>query len=403
MNSEMKNRKSPGEMVLIMALGVFSALFIFLWLRNQTPQETPKIMTIEHHAYVEESQSLAAIQKASSAVVAIIPMNLVDKFQHATLLFQPAALCANANFVQQPQVYCDHVGGNGVILTSDGLILTSQKVFADLDTKKIYRIFVGDGTSYDGKIVAVDAKIDLVLMKAVQKGDFAVAENQQKKIYNLPVLDFGNAGLLKTGQRILSLGFTPVHGDVYVESAELSNVNLLGLNQAQSFSLDQITPFSANQNFSRRTSGGPVVNLDGQLIGMNTFENDVSAFAPISVVQNLLIKYRNKKSLDLPQWGMEVVFLTSDIAKKNNSASTFGLVVSAGLDDQEKLLADTLKPGQLAEKFALHSMDIILAVNDKLLLNPEDVGVGFFSLAPGDTVKLRVNRDGKEILLNNTL
>jgi len=403
MNIEVKNRKSTGEIVLILVLGVLAALFVFQWVKTQTSESTQKVTLVEQRAYIEESQSIHAIAKSAAAVVAIVPLQLTEKFQSSTLLFAPEEVCGNTNFTQQFKVYCERSGGSGVILTSDGLVLTHRNILDDLSTQKIYRVFLNDGSSYDGRIAAVDSRTGLALIKIVTKGDFDLTENQQKKIYNLPILDFGNVHELKTGQKVLSLGFSTLPGNVQAESAQLSEVNLLAMNSVQSFSLDYEIPMFVDQNFTRRTNGGPVVNLDGQMIGVNVVENNISMVFPGNVIQTLLMKYRGGKFLDTPKWGMDLVILNNDIAKKNNKTQIFGVVISRGLDDQGKFLPGEIKTQMLAEKFTLRSLDTILAVNNKLLLTPEDVQDIFSLLAPGEEVELRVNRSGKDLVLKNKL
>jgi serine protease Do len=141
------------------------------------------------------------------------------------------------------------VSGSGVILTSDGYIVTNNHVVQDAS---YIEVTLNDNRTYEGKIIGTDAGTDLALVKIDEK--------------DLPFLSYGNSDSVKVGEWVLAVGnpfnltSTVTAGII---SAKARNLNILGKNS----SIESFLQTDAAVNPGN--SGGALVNTDGELIGVN--------------------------------------------------------------------------------------------------------------------------------------
>jgi serine protease Do len=147
-------------------------------------------------------------------------------------------------------------GGTGFIITSDGLILTNKHVVENL--RATYQVFTSDGKNYQAKVKAKDPLNDLAVLEIKGK--------------NLPVADLGNSDDLKIGQRAIAIGNalgefqnTVTTGVISAKERSITATGTFGQTTEELQGLIQ-TDASINQG----NSGGPLINLDGQVVGINT-------------------------------------------------------------------------------------------------------------------------------------
>ncbi|OGD65618.1 hypothetical protein A2215_03300 [Candidatus Berkelbacteria bacterium RIFOXYA2_FULL_43_10] len=295
------------------------------------------------------------------------------------------------------QVYQDIFGrqyeasgaGTGFILTSDGLIITNRHVVEDQNSK--YKVISADGVTYDAEIKSVDTI-----------NDFAVIKIDAK---NLPVVELGNSIDLSVGQWVVAvgnaLGKYQNTVTVGVISAKNRQVTATDSSGGNSESLEGLLQTDAAINPGN--SGGPLVNLKGQVIGINTaVASDAQGIGfaiPIDSVRSAIDSIKETGRIIRPYLGVRYVSVTKDIATQNNLSLDYGALVIRGNSFGQSAVVS----GSPADKAGIKENDVILEVNGERI----DSDHGLVSLIQeynvGDKVDLKIFSDGKEKTVSVTL
>ena len=267
-----------------------------------------------------------------------------------------------------PREYHQMAQGSGCIISSDGYILTNHHVVGDVD--KIM-VKLHDGRELEAKVIGSDEKSDVAVIKVDAQ--------------NLPVLPLGDSDKLKIGEWVIAIG-NPFG---LAETVTVGVVSATGRSNVHIADYEDFIQTDAAINPGN--SGGPLLNLDGQLIGINTAIFSQSGgymgigFAiPINMAKNIKEQLLKYGKVTRGQLGISVQPLTKELADSFKLESTKGILVADVLSDTP------------AEKAGLKTGDIILK------LNGEDVAdIGSFRnkiamMAPGTNVQLLILREGKE-------
>lgn len=295
------------------------------------------------------------------------------------------------------QVYQDIFGrqyeasgaGTGFILTSDGLIVTNRHVVEDQNSK--YKVILADGTTYDAEIKSVDII-----------NDFAVIKIDAK---NLPVVELGNSADLSVGQWVVAVGNalgkyqnTVTVGVISAKDRQVTATDSTGGN---SESLEGLLQTDAAINPGN--SGGPLVNLKGQVIGINTaVASDAQGIGfaiPIDSVKSAIDSIKETGRIIRPYLGVRYVGVTKDIATQNNLSVDYGALVIRGSSFGQSAVVS----GSPADKAGIKENDVILEVNGERV----DSDHGLVSLVQehnvGDKIDLKILSEGKEKTVSVTL
>lgn len=274
---------------------------------------------------------------------------------------------------QQPGAGEEMSLGSGFIISSDGYILTNNHVVAHASKVTVK---LSDRRDYTAKVVGADPSYDIALLKIDAK--------------NLPTVSIGDSNTLKAGQWVLAIG-SPYGLSHTVTAGIVSAVGRSLGNSDQPY-----VPFiQTDVPINRGNSGGPLFNLDGQVVGINSqiFSNSggymgLSFAIPIDVAMNAVQQLKAKGYVSHGIIGVYVQPLTQSLAK------------SLKLDSESGALVAKLVPGGAAEKAGVHVGDLITAFNGQPVYSSSDLPP-MVGLAPiGSTVKLSVLRDGKPLTLN---
>lgn len=267
--------------------------------------------------------------------------------------------------------------GSGVIIdAAKGYVLTNNHVVNGADKISVQ---LGDGSEYDAKLIGHDEQTDIALIQvegAKNLTQVKIADSDQLKVGDFAVA-IGNP---------FGLGQTATSG--IISALGRSGLNLEGL---ENF-------IQTDAAINRGNSGGALVNLNGELIGINTAilassgGNIGIGFAiPSDMAMNLaqqLIKYGEVKR---GQLGIKGTEMTADIAKAFNVDAQRGAFVSEVL------------PQSAAQKAGIKSGDIITSINDKPITSFAELRVKVGTTAPGEKVKLGLLREGKPLSVEVTL
>lgn len=272
--------------------------------------------------------------------------------------------------------------GTGFIITNDGLIITNKHVVADENTQ--YSVVLADGRTFDATVQSRDTYLDFAVVKIDAK--------------DLPVVELGDSDAMQIGQWVVGIGNalgqfqnTVTAGII---SAKNRQIQASDSNGTSSETLDNLLQTDAAINSGN--SGGPLVNLKGQVIGINTAVASTAqgiGFAiPINSVKSAIDSIKKTGRIIRPYLGVRYVAITADIAKQNNLKSDYGALVVRGSGIGQVAVV----PGSPADKAGIVENDIILEVNGQKI----DANHGLVSQVSqynvGDEISLKLLSKGAE-------
>lgn len=278
--------------------------------------------------------------------------------------------------------------GTGIIVTSDGYILTNKHV---INGANKVTVILDDGTTYENvEIVATDPLNDVAFLKI-------------KDVDNLTPATLGDSKTISVGQQVIAIGNALGEYQNTVTSGIISgtgrSVTASDSNGYNAETLSDMIQTDAAINSGN--SGGPLVNAAGQVIGINTATSasaENMGFAiPISSVKGMLQQLIETGSAKRTYLGVYSADITPEAAKEYN------LPVSAGAYLYSPSSYSAIVKGSPAEKAGLKDKDIVTAVNGVKVGAAGSLSDLIGEYKPGDTVQLTVIREGKEIAINVTL
>ena len=261
--------------------------------------------------------------------------------------------------------------GSGFIVESNGTILTNYHV---VDGSQKLVVKLADGKDYEAKVIGKDQKSDIAVVK-IEAGR------------ELPAVSLGDSDRLEVGEWVMAIG-NPFGLDHTVTSGIIS---AKGRNIGQG-PYDNFIQTDASINPGN--SGGPLINLRGEVIGINTAIFSQSGgnvgigFAiPSNSVKELLPQLRDKGKVVRGFIGTSVQRVSPEIA------DSLGLNTARGA-----LVADMVKGGP-AERAGVKTGDVIVEFDRKPIKDSADLPSAVARVTPGTTVQLKIARDGKEMSL----
>lgn len=253
--------------------------------------------------------------------------------------------------------------GSGIILTPDGYVLTNQHVIEQAGEIEVKLV---DERKFPARVVGRDARTDLALLKV--------------EATDLPVLPLGDSDELETGEMVLAVG----HPFGLEQSVSLGIVNRKGRALGGSRAFDEYIQTDASVNPGN--SGGPLLNMRGEAIGVNTaiIPNRRVAFAiPINLAKSLLPQLQTRGRIAWGFLGVSIQELTQDLAKAMAYPETGGVLVNHVLS------------GQPAEAAGIKRGDIILAFDGKPVRDVRALQRAVSFTSVGKEVEIRIFRGGR--------
>lgn len=277
--------------------------------------------------------------------------------------------------------------GTGIILNKDGLIITNRHVVPAGTTN--VSIMLADGTEFDDVEVVgrtnESSSLDVAFLRIKDVGSTKLVPAKLGKSSDMKigesVVAIGNA--LGQFQNTVTTGIISGYG----RSVEASSGSGGGTE-----SLDDL--FQTDAAINPGNSGGPLVNLDGEVIGINTAvaqAENIGFAIPIDNVSGLIKSVSASGELKQPYIGVIYVPLTDALAKEFDLSAKRGAYVPKSEDYGQ----DTIVDGSPAEKADLQEGDIITHVDGEAIDESTSLSSLLGRHVPGDTVKLKVKRDGK--------
>ncbi len=345
----------------------------------------PSVPAPSRQTVIEDSQTIGVVGKVNPAVVSIqisrevTPVSAdFSPFPNDFFSGIPTPQQEPGNGTPQKRIVG---GGSGFLVTGDGMIVTNRHVVED--TKADYTVVLADGRKFPAKVLARDPMLDLAVIK-IDGTDF-------------PTVTLGDSDALQVGQTVVAIGNTLAELSNTVTKGIVSGINrriTAGDGAGSSEVIEGAVQTDAAINPGN--SGGPLVNLDGQVIGVNVAVNQsaqsVGFAIPINVVTQVVESVKKNGRIVRPWIGVRYVLLNADIAKSENLSVDHGALVVRG--DTRTQLA--VIPGSPADKAGIEENDIILAVDGQTVDEDHSLATLIGRKQPGDQVSFTVQHKGSE-------
>jgi Do/DeqQ family serine protease len=266
--------------------------------------------------------------------------------------------------------------GSGVIVSADGYIVTNNHVVENADELEV---FLSDKRSYKAKVIGTDPNTDLALVKI--------------NATNLPKLAFANSDNVKIGSWAMAVGF-PLQLESTVTagivSAKGRSIGILqGAEGANRVPVESFIQTDAAINPGN--SGGALVNLNGDLIGINTaIASPTGTYAGygFAIPSNLVSKVIE----DILKFGsVQQAYLGVVLGQVDNDA-----IEKNGLKVQSGVFLDSLVTGGSAASAGLKENDVVLKIDNTPIGTIADIKEKIARHRPGDVINVLVNRKGTE-------
>ncbi len=268
--------------------------------------------------------------------------------------------------------------GSGVIVSADGSILTNHHV---VEGAEKITVLMSDNKSYDAKVVGTDQPSDLALLKI--------------EALNLPFLNLGNSDDVRVGDIVLAIGNPLGIGQTVTAGIISAKGRRTGLSDG---SFEDFLQTDAPIN--RGNSGGALVSLSGELIGVNSqilsggagggnigIAFSIPSNMAKSVLDQLLKDGRVRRGL----LGVNIQNITDELAKSLDLEQRTGVIVS------------NVRTGSAADKAGMKRNDLIVAINGEKIEDSNVLRNKVAGSLPGSEIKVTVLRDGKQVELTATL
>jgi serine protease Do len=260
--------------------------------------------------------------------------------------------------------------GSGVIIDPSGIALTNAHV---IDNASQIEVMTLDGSKYGAKVLGVDKKTDLAVLRIGNgKADF-------------PALRLGDSNETRVGDWVVAIG-SPFGLQATVTAGIISaKARHIGAGPYDDF-------LQTDAAINPGNSGGPLVNLRGEIVGINTAVvrggSGIGFAIPSSLVKRVSAELTAKGKVTRGWLGVSLQPLTSELAASFGARDRKGALVAEVVSDSPAAAA------------GVKSGDIILQVNGEKVDDPGDLARAVAAAAPGQTAKVKVWRDGQERALD---
>lgn len=277
--------------------------------------------------------------------------------------------------------------GTGIIIGKDGYIITNKHV---IDGATTVGVVLADGTAYSNvKVVGTDPLNDVAFLKVAG-------------VSNLPVAELGDSTSIHVGQSVVAIGNSLGQYQNTVTSGIVSGTGRPVAAQGSAGDVvENLTDLiQTDAAINPGNSGGPLLNLQGQVIGINTAvaqdAQGIGFSIPIGSTKGLIKEVLAGRGVNRAYIGVNYIAITADVAKHYDLSVKQGAYVYKG--DGTAIVA-----GSPAATAGVKDKDVITKIGDISVGDRGSVASLVGEYAPGDTIQLTVLRDGQTVVLKLTL
>jgi len=355
-------------------------------LKNNNSNVVEETITVVN----EESAIIKAVEKVSPAVVSIIvtkDIPIMEQYQTDPFLndffgdffspFQFNVPQERQNGTEKKEVG----GGTGFIISEDGMIITNRHVVLDEDAE--YTVLTNDGEKYVAEVLARDDTNDLAIMKIDKTG--------------LQPVELGDSDSLVIGQTVIAIGNALGEFRNTVSVGVISGLSrsiIAGGNSGMAEQLSGVIQTDAAINPGN--SGGPLLNIKGQVIGINTAialdAQNIGFAIPINDAKADIDSVEQFGEIKKPFLGVRYMIINDSIKRKNDLDVNYGALVVRGIERDDLAVI----PGSPADKMGIRENDIILEIDGAKIDVVNTVSYLIRNKKIGDKISLKILSRGEE-------
>ena len=358
---------------------------------NDSPSQTSGESGVTKTINLSESEYPDLTYAAESAVPAVVYVGVTVTQQYQ--LDDPFYRFFFGNTPQQRE---QQGSGSGVIIRSDGYIVTNNHVVANA-TK--VEVTLNDNKKYEAKVIGTDPATDIALIKIDAEG--------------LPTIAFGNSDDLRIGEWVLAVGSPLGYQLRSTVTAGIVSAKGRSMNfgqsenpyqrQRQSNQLHIESFIQTDAAVNPGNSGGALVNKSGELVGINTaIVSQDGAFSgyslavPVNIVKKIVGDLIDFGSVKRAVLGISMSDLSPNLAKALEYDSVEDMMKKMKLSSLDGVYIAEVSEGGAAEKAGVRKGDILLSIDGFKVTNGASVQEKVNSYHPEDKAVIKVLRDGKE-------
>jgi len=353
-------------------------------------EEEKSNIVLPQSIIAEEEVVTQVVEKSAPAVVSVIitkDMPKIDSF-----FFNPFG---SNNYFYSP--YPDSGGtekveiggGSGFIVSEKGLVITNRHVVSDADAQ--YTVLTNDGMEYEAQVLDRDTLNDIAVLKINPQ-----KPSKGKGVDRLTVLPLGDSDNIKLGQTVIAIGNSLGEFSNTISKGIVSglrrNITAGGYSGVEELSELIQTDAAINEG----NSGGPLINLRGEVIGINVAvaqgAENIGFALPVNTVKGIITSVENNGKIVRPYLGVRYVVVNDAIQQRNNLPYDYGALVQRG----SRIGDLAVIPDSPADKAGLEENDIILEVEGEKVKENTDLSRLISNYKIGEDIKLKVWSKGSE-------
>jgi serine protease Do len=260
--------------------------------------------------------------------------------------------------------------GSGFIIDKEGYVVTNNHVIDGADKIKV-KLNNDAHDEYDAEIVGRDTNTDLALIRL-------------KSAKNLPTLRFGDSDALKVGEWVVAIGSPFGLEHTVTKGIVSAKGRVIGAGPYDDF-------IQTDASINPGNSGGPLLNMKGEVIGINTMivasGQGIGFAVPVNLAKNIISQLKSGGEVTRGWLGVAIQDLGPEIAEY------YGIK-----KEQKGVLITEVFPGDPADKAGIRAKDVVIEVNGKKVENARELTRMVADIGVGDTAPVKVLRDGKEMI-----
>lgn len=255
--------------------------------------------------------------------------------------------------------------GSGLIINKEGYIVTNNHV---VQKARDITVILNNKKQYPAKVVGVDAKLDIALIKIEAEEALQIAP-------------LGDSDKLREGEAVLAIGNPFGLAETVTAGIVSAKGRVIGAGPYDDF-------IQTDASINPGNSGGPLIDYHGAVVGINTAiiasGQGIGFAVPINAVKEIILNLKEKGKVTRGWLGVSIQEVTPELAKSFRLKDAYGALVS------------DVTPGSPAEKAGLKRGDVIVELNKKPVKEHRELPRMVASIPPGERALFKVLRDGKE-------
>ena len=254
--------------------------------------------------------------------------------------------------------------GSGFIIDKEGYVVTNNHVVEGADKIKV---FLKNEKEYDAQIIGRDANTDIALIKIISDDDF-------------PVIQLGDSDAFKVGQWVIAIGNPFGLGHTVTAGIVSAKGRVIGSGPYDDF-------IQTDASINPGNSGGPLLNMQGEVVGINTIiiagGTGIGFAIPVNLVREIVAQLKDSGEVTRGWLGVSIQDLPKDLADY------------FGIEDRQGVLIADVVPGDPADLAGVRAQDIVVEINGEKVKDSKALLKKVANLKVGTTANLKILRDGK--------